>query len=302
MDSGIKTFVVFTFFSKEKLMTVRMTSLLITVLSLGFVTNSALAAVQFYEDFDYQPGLKLTDATPGGNPPWTSNTGAGGVTNDWDLEAGSLTYQTLETSGNSVSFDQGGDTDRDQVVRGLPGGVGTLFDNAGTFYMTVLVRSQVGFMFEDVGSNGRVSLSTDNLGGTGSEIRYFLQVQGTGGGETESLIGQVASGSDTHMLAYRIVNGGDGSTDRVDAVLDPTLSLGEPDWDAATTITNRDITTLIDGMRLLRGPADPVTDWGDIAEFRIATTWNEAAPLIPEPATLALLALGGLCLIARQRR
>ena len=247
----------------------------------------------YYEPFDYPAGPDLTDIG-GGNPPWEKT--GGGMTDDWNIEAGSLTYQNLLAGGNKVNYDQIDGGSRQAVRRDLPTAVSDAFNTEGTtIYLACLISDSVGFFFR--GSPISINLSSDDTGGAGP-VRHFLQIAGSSSSESESQFASVTPDGTAHMIAYRIIN--QAGNDDIRALIDPDLSQGEPDWSSATTISNRDITGTVNEHVLIMGSVN--TPWrGDADEFRIATTWAEAAPLIPEPATVGLLGLGLLAVGLRRR-
>ena len=260
------------------------------------LTNDARAVLLYDESVPYTAGPDLTDLT-GGNPPWSPD-GAGGMTDDWNMgTGGSLTYPLLSSSGNLINYDQIDGASRTSVRRALPAAVGNAFSTEGqTIYMSWLIRDSVGMFFHD-GAGNNINLSSDLQGGN---VRYVLQIADEGP-ESEDTIGTVAPDGSTHLLIFRVLN--QAGNDDIRAVLDPDLSLGEPDWSAAPSIiTNRDITSNFNTHQLVMGNIDPVTLRGDVDEFKIFTDFNDIFPVIPEPATVSLFGMAGIGLLKRRRQ
>ena len=244
--------------------------LLLGVTALSTPSRSELL---YYEPFDYPAGPDLTDLA-GGNPPWTSPGNPNDMTDDWNIEAGSLSYPNLATSGNRVNFDQIDGGSRQSVRRDLPATVSTAFSTEGTtIYLTCLVSDSAGFFFND--NPIFLNLSSDDSAGGSKPIRHFVQVEDSGG-QSETQFAAVADDGTAHLIAYRVLN--QAGNDDIRALIDPDLLQDEPDWSSATLISNRDITGSINEHRLIMGNVETARR-GDVDEFRIATTWAEAAPI-----------------------
>ena len=255
-----------------------------TAVVLGMAVNSN-AALLYHETFDYAPGPVNAAGTD-----WTANAHP-------TFESGSLTYPGLASSGGRLANNEPHDGTTASAVNDLTT-FNPMFSEAGTYYITLLGRVQ-----DDV----PVTFPTD-LNGlgvpayiSGKPLQTAFQADGEGNlrpqmevASAANMFGSFAPQVGTFMMAIRVVNEGTAAVDDVRMVMNPDLSQGEPDWNSADiTITSRDLTSPAVEFSTVR--FDRAHEWD---ELRVATKWGEA---IPEPASLALLGLGGLAMLRRRR-
>jgi hypothetical protein len=163
----------------------------------------------------------------------------------------------------------------------------SVFTNAGTFYVTLLIRERVSMAIGDQSFNGNqqrdgiftsITAQFETPGGGASNYLATLSVQDTSGevqdvNDTGILLGE----TNAHMLAVRVDNDGTPADDVVSMVLDPDLSLGEPNFaGSAWRIANQNITTTNIEIFLIKSAGGDLNGkaWDEI---RVATTWEEAA-------------------------
>ncbi len=266
------------------------------VLAAALVMGTSLAAeaaLLYEESFNYDPGL--VENGPG---PWNDvNFGGSGPPT---FEAGSLSFPGMPTSGNRLnqndppggSFPYSGDPN--------VAAVNTMLRVAGTYYITMLARVNGEEGGLD-GLGGPTFHADANYGGNyirptiqylgSSQAQIRLELNGTGEPASAGFPVNVDNGNAT-LIAVRVTNTG-GTAINVQVAVDPA-GLVEPDWDGGDTIVTNATTVgggIGDGSVLMnRG-----NDWD---EFRIGTNW---ADVVPEPASLTLLGLGGLAMLRRRR-
>jgi hypothetical protein len=266
--------------------------MLATALVMG-TSLAAEAALLYEESFNYDTGL-----VQDGPGPW-NNVNFGG-TGPPTFEAGSLKYPGYPTSGNRMahndpepgSFPYSGDP--------AVAAVNTMLRVAGTYYITMLARVQgEGTGLEGLG--GPTFHADATFGGNyirpvltykGSGMATIaLELNGTGEPQSPQFPVNVDSG-DATLIALRVTNTG-GTHINVQVAVDPA-GLVEPDWDGGGSIVSESTNVsggIGDGSVLMnRGH-----EWD---EFRIGTKWGE---VVPEPASLALVGLGGLAMLRRRR-
>jgi len=262
-----------------------------TAVVLGMAVNSN-AALLYYEGFNY--GLVGPVASFGpfgtGETDWTAN-------DHPTFEAGSLNYPGLATSGGRLANNEPHDGTSASAVNDFTT-FNPMFSVADTYYITLLGRVQ-----EDVPVTGATDLNGLGVPAyiSGKPIQTAFQADGSGNlrpqmeiASAANMFGAFAPQVGTFMVAMRIINEGTTGLDDVRMVMNPDLSQGEPDWNSADiTITSRDLTSPAAAFSTVR--FDRAHEWD---ELRVATKWGEA---IPEPASLALLGLGGLAMLRRRR-
>ena len=230
----------------------------------------AKADLLFYEGFDYSTG-PLNGKVLDGDSAWST------PHEYWVVESPGATYPGMVTTGNRS--ENIGNSHQTRGEAGLPNnpGVTTMWSTAGTYYFTYLVVDRC-----------VISLSPGGLA-QGFEMN--------------------SAPAGVNIWTYIIDGNGVGVDDEIKLVINPGLSLGEPDWSAAVrTWSAIEVTFTQPHVVSIAGPnlaglGDPeYLLQGGVDEIRIATTWDEAVGIsVPEPATLSLLALGGLLLRKRQK-
>lgn len=270
----------------------RIAALVAVFALLVLLTLPARAALIVYESFEsYTAGAALSAGA--GGTGWTANWSAiAGIT----AESAALTY----TNG-AISISGGTRT----------GQVGSVADNTSaasrqfasqtnsTLYMSMLFSLSAGttdvddflhFMFNND------TLNT-NSGGFGdlSQTTTTLDARiGTTNGGTSTLGSTSITLGTTYFLVAKLSKSVT-NYDRVDLFVNPsTLTEGSP---SVTDSADAGISSI--AFFTLRTLAIDATDKYQFDELRIGTTY---ADVVPEPASTALLALGGFSTCLRRRR
>ncbi|MFK7912260.1 MAG: PEP-CTERM sorting domain-containing protein [Akkermansiaceae bacterium] len=283
-----------------------------TFLTLAGLTMACSASLHgaalIYEPFAGAPG-GLSGQAPGAG--LTGNWGSNGM----NVVSGSLSYGNLETSGNRAgapasNFSRG-NTDPGTTLTGA----GLLADGAELWFSALAVsydpqpgdngtsRTYIAFGNGTADGFDRVG---DHSSGRGFEIKLndgFVQAFGWRGPGTIGGAG-VPITDGTHLVVGKITWGEFG-------VVDDTLELFLPDTDlnmgSAVSTTSHDFDQLgtvdpddaFDVISFAGGHRDNAVP--EVDEIRFGATYADVTPAVPEPSSMALLALGGLVLLRRCR-
>jgi len=280
-----------------------------TVLAMSFVAMSlammspAQGALIFYDGFDY--GVS-TNSNLNGLGGWMDDSNVVGFSAD------GLTYPGLSSTGGAAmkklphvgNIGSNGSTQAHQIVPGLA----DLFKSeSNVFYLSYLAGEKPGSP-TTTSRRGNLAIFAHDGDGTphqdgismGTTNGMSTQVLDIGAGEGNANPGDAVG---TKLLVARITMApGD---DALAGITSPDLAtLVDSDFDSAITAYGDMSATSenIEWLGLWIGTWG-ISDDGDntlVDEIRIGTTLADVIP-VPEPASVALLGLGGLMLLRRRR-
>jgi len=269
------------------------------LIQLVAASSSAVGQVIAYEGFNYSAGTNLNGLNGGtgwGNA-WSEPSFGTGNQNDLvpeTIQAGSLTFGSLSTTGNRVVT--GGRFSYD--IRNL----GTALGAAGTTrYASFLLRRDTvgpdpvnngpdygGLVFGD--ENNPNSLFVGKPGG-GTLGNYALE-NGVGNGQVSTSRPEVLGTTALLVVRFDFTAGND--TFRL--YVNPTPGGTEPSV-ADATKTDLNISSLI-GVSISTGAS---AAWS-VDEIRLGNTFADVVAPVPEPSSIALLLTGALAALWHYRR
>lgn len=249
--------------------------------------TATVAAPIAMESFDYETGTLAgngSSSDDGWSGGWTS--GSDGDVASPGLEYTDSNSDSLVTAGNKAN------------VVGTSSNKAAFRDLDGTLTPTAANPIWVSLILESNTSNARFFAFGFMSGGTpvcsigtdGTSNQNWRIFAGSTGGGAE-----VVSGTDAEDQAFLVAKFTDTTAD---LFVDPNLNAEPTTADASVTFTSIND---FDGVRLFAGGASAPAD-ADFDEIRIGEFYVDVAAIIPEPATFALIALGGLALLTRRSR
>ena len=276
----------------------------------GFETNAGGTGAAYTADATIRGADKPRTGFTGA---WTSSGGFATSADVYSRTAG-LSYGGLITTPGSMEAFR--NTGTSGEVKYLRRDFNYSFDAADEIWASCLFNFDA--MGEANGGSAFVAELADSSTTRGIQLRIepdgtgpdgIVRVVGAGNNGIDLALGTVAAG-ETHLLVVRSSPAIDGPNEYYDAIdiwVDPVdlTDLGTPDGEGYGVVRYNwpnfgDLLTF-DELELRWRP-QPAPFSFTFDEFRLGTGLASVLPVIPEPTTLTVLALGGLGLLARRRR
>lgn len=277
--------------------------------SLGFAPSTAQAALQASDSFGYT----TTDGQASNTNNLEGNNGGTGFgsayveANKFDVTAGSLSFGSLATSGNSIITSEDGtnfDGQTGFAIRELSNTLG----DGDTFWASYLFTTEAAGQFGNISflDNAAAVVGSGDLPNEIFNFGYANEFES--GGTDQFGIQDFAGGlgisssvdvnaNTTYFITIKaeLTSGGD----TVELFIDPDPSAGAPTV-ADATISGADLGTL-DGIRF-NANSEQASAQTTFDEFRLGDNFGDVSP-IPEPSAYALIAgVLGLGFAALRRR
>jgi hypothetical protein len=282
-------------------MLTRTLALTTAIAATSIFAGLAQAGPLIYESFSQDAGSLNGVAGELGLNTWSANNGTSVVATP------TLDYGDLANAGGQLDFPLSAGTDAWVTTTSVLGDNGLLADGATLWFSYMFQK------FSGGGANekGGFALGTDRLDGA---------YNGTNMTNSGNGIGVMTNGASVSAAAWS--GGGNGSTGGSIGITygDSVLIVGKIEWGATEekitiytpdtsdlgnlgtgavkTVTGFDQSVFDTVSMTQRNSGDPGDQVYD--EIRFGATYEDVTP-IPEPASLALIGLGGLVMLARRR-
>lgn len=274
-------------------MNFKTTALATALIASAGVATTADAGALIYEPFaDDDASLAGNNSGLGLDGTWQ----AGGIS----VLSGSQTFFDLQVSGNRAVRTGGGNFNNAFISPGTTLTDEDLLGDTAILWFSALVVS-------DPGRRTYVALGTgnadgfDRIGGTGGfgvGIRVENGRAHAHGWDNTGAVKPAGPTVDdgTVLVVGKITWAPDGSNDKVELFLPTGIGLAQPVAPVSTMLRDFD-QSAFDTISFAGGAAGSIPS---VDEIRFGKTYRDVVP-VPEPSSLALIAMGGLAMMRRRR-
>lgn len=263
--------------------------------------GSTHATLLMYENFGHTPSTNLVGKTPSGETSaWAEDASGTALT----LAGGDLSAPSglQASSGNRVQIPASTGHQSAQVAYDVTGSNDIFYsflvrlDNVSSVSTTFATLVRV----ESAGATNGAAVFVRQNGSNSDQFDLGIHKRANAGAaETTASIQALGEGSVYFIVARYNTNG--AGTDSMDLWLNPssgTFAGVTPPTPTFSSTLGTDNTALWNTF-VIDPPNGSAQGFFD--ELRVGTTWASVTPVIPEPASWALVALAGVCLMPRRR-
>ncbi len=278
--------------------------------------RSGQAAQIAYEGFNYQPpavasGTALGSITPAGGTGWSDATWLFNNNGFPTNPTGGLSYGALATQAGAVT-DPSASNNQSYIRKSSA----SLMTGTAVRWFSLLL--DIDSLSATPTANARAvwaGLSNDNANATSVSTNVGFSVIGNNAGNGYDMVARIGANDGTEIaltLGSPILIVGKYSLNAVgnefmEVWLNPaTSTLGGADLTSGSSAggySSLSASSTINGASFAFNAAGALgnTFTGTLDEIRVGDTYADVTPVIPEPASMTLLAVGGLMMLRRRR-